>query len=290
MARIRNIKPEFWTDEDLGRLSRDCRLLFIGLWNQADKAGRLEDRPDRLFARLFPYDRDVNGTVIDGWLQDLANARRINRYDVNGQSFIEIRGFIRHQYLSKHEPESELPGPIPVLAQSDTGTVPIPSSSVPGETGRFDKGQGTVDKGQGTRDTELSDGASDFASLWNQITNRAVPQCREVTAKRRKLIAIRTKERPPEEWQVVFQKIAASRFCRGENDRGWVATIDWALQPDTAAKVLEGKYDNRSGKDSIQPENRAPDPQARRWWEYCNHQPPCGRMGDCLLRRSKETV
>jgi len=33
MARIRTIKPEFWTAEQVMELSRDARLLFIGMWN-----------------------------------------------------------------------------------------------------------------------------------------------------------------------------------------------------------------------------------------------------------------
>ena len=51
MARIRTIKPEFFTDEDLGELSPAVRLLFIGMWTEADKAGRLKDKPKTLKAR-----------------------------------------------------------------------------------------------------------------------------------------------------------------------------------------------------------------------------------------------
>jgi hypothetical protein len=40
------------------------------------------------------------------------------------------------------------------------------------------------------------------------------------------------------------KRIASSAFCTGTNDRGWRATPDWLLRPDTAAKVLEGKYDD----------------------------------------------
>ena len=39
MARIRTIKPQFWDDLKIGRLSRDARLLYIGLWNFADDLG-----------------------------------------------------------------------------------------------------------------------------------------------------------------------------------------------------------------------------------------------------------
>ena len=46
-------------------------------------------------------------------------------------------------------------------------------------------------------------------------------------------------------WVGIVQRIAESTFCNGKNDRGWIATFDWLLQPDTHLKVDEGKYDNR---------------------------------------------
>nr|MBF6067360.1 primosomal protein [Klebsiella pneumoniae] len=36
MARIRTIKPEFWTDEDMAEVSEPACLLAIGLLNYAD--------------------------------------------------------------------------------------------------------------------------------------------------------------------------------------------------------------------------------------------------------------
>ena len=85
----------------------------------------------------------------------------------------------------------------------------------------------------------------DFKDAWNHNTGGPVATCRELTDKRRKAIRSRLQDRPLPEWIDIFRRIAASDFCRGKNDRGWVASIDWVLQPDTAAKVLEGKYDNR---------------------------------------------
>ena len=52
--RIRSIKPEFWTSEDVTDLTYFERLLFIGLWSYADDHGRGQDRgalPGRLVAR-----------------------------------------------------------------------------------------------------------------------------------------------------------------------------------------------------------------------------------------------
>ena len=66
MARARNIKPSFFTNEDLVELSFETRLLFIGLWTLADRAGRLEDRPKRIKMAVFPADSvDVERSLAD---------------------------------------------------------------------------------------------------------------------------------------------------------------------------------------------------------------------------------
>ena len=41
MARIRTIKPEFFTSDDICALSPLARLLYVGLWCEADREGRL---------------------------------------------------------------------------------------------------------------------------------------------------------------------------------------------------------------------------------------------------------
>lgn len=64
MARTRSIKPSFFDNELLGGLSPLTRLLFIGLWGQADRAGRLEDRPLRLKKNILGYD-DVTVADVD---------------------------------------------------------------------------------------------------------------------------------------------------------------------------------------------------------------------------------
>ena len=43
MARIRSIKPEFWTAEQVMECSPMARLLFIGMWNFCDDGGNHHD-------------------------------------------------------------------------------------------------------------------------------------------------------------------------------------------------------------------------------------------------------
>ena len=54
--RSRNIKPGFYTNEDLAECSCWARLIFPGLWMMADKNGVLENRPKRIKAQLIPCD------------------------------------------------------------------------------------------------------------------------------------------------------------------------------------------------------------------------------------------
>lgn len=53
--RIRQVKPEFWRDEHLGDLSDTARLVYIGLWMQADDGGWFRENVTEIAADLFPF-------------------------------------------------------------------------------------------------------------------------------------------------------------------------------------------------------------------------------------------
>ena len=105
MARIRTIKPEFFTSEDICGLSAMARLLFISLWCEADRAGRLDWRPGTIKLRYFPAD-DCDIAEMAGELQE---AGLIVVYEVEGKSYAEIPSFNRHQVINNRESESERP-------------------------------------------------------------------------------------------------------------------------------------------------------------------------------------
>jgi hypothetical protein len=104
VARIRSIKPEFFTDDELAELPPLARLLFIGLWTQADKAGRLKDKPIRIKTSVLPYD-DCD---CDALLQALADAGFIIRYTVGDSAYIEVVNFATHQRFN-NESDSTIP-------------------------------------------------------------------------------------------------------------------------------------------------------------------------------------
>src|SRR5579859_5296088 len=93
MARTRNLKMGLYRNELLAELPFEGRLLFAGLPLIADRAGRLEDRPKRIKADLFPFD-DVK---VDDLLADLAERAFITRYQVEAVAVIQINKFLEHQ-------------------------------------------------------------------------------------------------------------------------------------------------------------------------------------------------
>lgn len=129
MARARLLKPDFFLDEDLARLPAEARLLFAGLWTLADRDGRLEDRPGRIRAQIFPYSPDCN---VEGLLKALTKPREhskhgfIVRYEIEGKRFIQVRAFKAHQKIHPNEPASQI-HEIPALAvQGADGVWRIP--------------------------------------------------------------------------------------------------------------------------------------------------------------------
>lgn len=125
MARLRTLKPEFFTHELLAELSPLHRLLYAGLWCHADREGRLEDRPRYLKTVILPYD-DCD---VDRMLADLQRQGFVVRYVANGRHCIHIPAFLRHQNPHQKEKDSELPPP-PVGASNDGPKPEVPLQSI----------------------------------------------------------------------------------------------------------------------------------------------------------------
>lgn len=107
MARARGIKPGFFKNEELVELPFEARLLFIGLWTLADREGRTEDRPKRIKMEIFPAD----SVDVDSLLSQLAATGMLLRYSHDGERFLQIVNFVRHQNPHRDERPSTIPAP-----------------------------------------------------------------------------------------------------------------------------------------------------------------------------------
>lgn len=122
MARIRSIKPEFWTSEQVMECSPITRLLFIGMWNFADDAGRLPFSPKTIKAQIFPGDA-ITCDDVSGMVAELSANGLVSSYVVEGKQYLLITGW-KHQKIDKPQkpkyPEpGELSANIPRMVSTD---------------------------------------------------------------------------------------------------------------------------------------------------------------------------
>lgn len=102
MARIRTVKPEFFTSEDIVELDPMARLLYIALWCEADKEGRMAWKTKTFKMRYFPAD-DCD---IDALADALVTRGLVCLY---GENYAYIPSFKEHQHINPREKDSVLP-------------------------------------------------------------------------------------------------------------------------------------------------------------------------------------
>lgn len=108
-ARIRSIKPECWQDERVGSLTRDARLLMVGLITMADDEGRLRALPAGILGHCFMYDLDAP-RLLDRWLRELTESGIVVAYEDAARPYLAFRNWARHQRVNRAA-QSVLPPP-----------------------------------------------------------------------------------------------------------------------------------------------------------------------------------
>ncbi len=171
MARIRTIKPDFWTDEKIVELSPLARLLFIGLWNFADDDGRMPYSPTRIKLQILPAD----AAEISELLGEIRGKSLIDVYTVDSQEYLHICQFTRHQKIDKRTP-SKHPNP-PIYSE-------FPRLSPTSPDGR--EGNGREEEGKkDIPPPDLSQGFREFWNAWPKSVRKASKsECYKVWVKK----------------------------------------------------------------------------------------------------------
>lgn len=133
--RIRQVRPEFFSDALVSRLPVDVRLTYIGLWCVADDAGWLQWSVADLGAQLYPYE---SGRVRERRLERagelLVGSKRLVMYPTCGCARIPTlsanqkiggnRSYTQRDKHDKHEVHTHL---------DKSGTSPLVGSYVGSE-------------------------------------------------------------------------------------------------------------------------------------------------------------
>ena len=100
MPRNRIIKPDFWADEKICKISPLARLLFIGIWNFCDDIGVCRASAGFLRSQIFQHD-DIDTKKVSSLISELNKNNRIKIVEFNGESFLWVNNFSKHQKIDK---------------------------------------------------------------------------------------------------------------------------------------------------------------------------------------------
>lgn len=271
MARIRTIKPETWTSEQVMNLTPLARLAFIGLWNFCDDGGNHPASARTLKASVFPSD-DIAATEVETLVTQMLDQGLLTTYEAGGKTFWHVTGW-HHQRIDKptfkHPPfpnqsvnarrviNDELP--------TTPGALDEPSSNGRGAIDASSPPEGKIEEGNGKEDEESIDsaGAEPSASTdscpHQQIINiyhevlPAARRVREWTPTRQQSLRARWREKSERQnldwWRRYFEYVAASDFLCGRSTpssgrKAFDVSLEWLCKSENLVKVVEGKYEN----------------------------------------------
>ena len=135
MARIRSIKPEFWTSTQIMDCDPLTRLFFIGLWNFCDDHGRHPVSEKQLKALIFPGD-DISASSVRRMIDELSKNGLISIYIVDNKEYLVVTGWV-HQKIDRRQ-DARYPAPAAGVAK------PLVEDSSNGIDGKEGKGRDRI--------------------------------------------------------------------------------------------------------------------------------------------------
>ena len=246
--RARNIKPGFFRNEELAEISPGGRLLFIGLWCMADREGLLQDRPKKIKLEIMPYD-DIN---CDKLLQELHDHSLILRYNVNGNRYISVPNFSKHQRPHPNEKPSEIPPPSKPINTKKTlhqGTTlgepreaPLGADILNPDILNPDKGKGGEPPGV---KTPLVCPQKAIIQLYQKIIPE-MPEVRVWNDAQAAWLRARWNEDPERQslewWEKYFTWIRESDWLMGRTKEEFACDLEWLIRRMNFAKIANGRY------------------------------------------------
>jgi len=265
MARSRNIKPSFFTNDQLSECSFIERLAFIGLWTVSDFKGCIEFRPKMLKVQLFPYDNcDFEKIAIN-----LERSGLIRNYSAQGKRYIKIINFTKHQ--NPHKNEREAGSSIPdfdellVNESQDVDLKELEINRDKDGTTRDKDGTARADSlllipdslllipdkkdiVQGcTPKTKVLVPYDEIISVYHEILPSLAQVYKLSDTRKRHIKKLWMEELEDiESWRNYFIHVSRSDFLMGKvsdkSVRPFVATIDFIINPTNFIKIAEDKY------------------------------------------------
>lgn len=257
MARIRTIKPDFFTSEDIVGISPLARLLYIATWLEADREGRFVWRPKTLKLRYLPGDH----CDIEALADELVSAGLVVTYEIDGQTFAEIPTFAKHQVINNRETASTIPARVTDASGTrDPRVTDATTTPLTGREGKGREGKEGNDVGEDADASLVAGKAADHCPHQEIIDlyHRTLPTGRQVrlwTPAREAKLRARWREDEKRQslqwWERLFSYIGESEFLTGKTRTPgrppFEIDLEWIVSPANLVKIIEGKYHSQGG-------------------------------------------
>lgn len=138
MARIRSLKPEFFTSEQVVGVSIPARLLFQGMWVFGDDDGYIAASPVQLKMKVFPADMVDVAELLD----ELIAAGLVVPEEADQGPVLRVPSFLNHQ-------SPKYPTPTKYTREG----APLTQHS-PKTPGKVEKSSGSIHPGEERRGEE----------------------------------------------------------------------------------------------------------------------------------------
>lgn len=221
VARIRTIKPEFWTNSTTGQLTGDATKLYLGLHNHCDDYGVIRYDEAEFRARIMPYSR---AGAVEKAITELEQAG----LDENPFGLVVVFQVARKRYLwlayfTKHQKVDRPGNPLIEGWTSLSTPLEYADSTNPRESSRalaiVPRGIGEERRGEERTVVDQEDRPrSDVDKVWDTYTHHH-PRARG-TPDRRRLIKRRLEHYPADTLIAAIHGNHADPHCNGDNDRG----------------------------------------------------------------------
>jgi uncharacterized phage protein (TIGR02220 family) len=209
MARIRTIKPEFWTSGQVVDCSLVARLMFIGIWNFCDDHGVHPASIKRLKMEVFPSD-SIADDVLRAMIDELLAARLLCAYQVDGKGYWQVTGWATHQRIDKPTYRHPLPVAPAKVVDSMSARRVVAEQSTSARRAVGDQSSSTRPRnGKESKGSNTLSGSPDVIAGLDYLNEKTGKRYRAVNANVA-LIAARLRESTINECRMVIDaKVAA---------------------------------------------------------------------------------
>lgn len=269
MARIRTVKPEFYTSEQVMNMRIEARFGFLGLLNFCDDGGNHPASARTLKAEVFPCD-DLSTADVQILVDEMLGQGLVVEYAAAGKTYWHVTGW-HHQRIDrptfKHPPFIDsLAGARNPLSDGSTTIqrVLVERSSSNGralDPVREGKGtEGKVVEGIEAEDSAVAEAPAPTDSCPHQqiidLFHEELPAARRVrewTPARQQALRARWREKPERQnldwWRKFFGYVSASDFLCGRTKpmpgrKPFDLSLEWLCKSENLVKVVEGAYEN----------------------------------------------